>query len=309
MDLNFGMMAAGLAVGALVGLTGMGAGSLMTPILINVFGIPAGTAVGTDLVYAAITKTFGAARHHQLKNVSKELALWMAAGSIPAAILGTFSLYNLFGDNIDAWLPNVVGIALVFVGIGVAVRTFVTIRGLWDAAKLPTDGQLTTRHKVAAVAIGVVFGFVLGLTSVGSGVFFGMALVTVFPLAARRVVGTDVFHAMLVTGAAAAGTILWGHPNYAYVGSILIGSIPGILIGSHFTGLAPERLLRGLIAVVLAASGLKTLDAPFAAYAAGLAVIAVVAVVYVIQNGLLRSAPAEDVAAAPRPQPQRSPGF
>jgi uncharacterized membrane protein YfcA len=311
MDFNFGMMAAGLAVGTLVGLTGMGAGSLMTPILINVFGIPAGTAVGTDLVYAAITKTFGAARHHQLKNVSKELGLWMAAGSIPAAIVGTFSLYNLFGDNIDQWLPTAVGIALVFVGIGVAVRTFVSIRGLWDAGKLPTDGPLTRRHKIIAVSIGVVFGFILGLTSVGSGVFFGMALVTVFPLAARRVVGTDVFHAMLVTGAAAGGTILWGHPNFGYVGSILIGSIPGILIGSHFTAKAPERVLRGLIAVVLAASGLKTLDAPLWGYGAATAVVLLVVVIHLFQNGHMGAKKADDAKALPprQPQPQRSPGF
>jgi uncharacterized membrane protein YfcA len=258
--MNLGLMFAGLAVGLLVGLTGMGAGSLMTPLLITVFGIPAGTAVGTDLVYAAVTKTFGAARHTQLKNVNRELALWMATGSVPAAFLGTFMLYNVFG-NINAWLPDVIGYALILVGIAVAIRTFVTIRGLWDATKLPTDGPITTNHKILAVTIGAVFGFILGLTSVGSGVFFGMALVTVFPLSARRVVGTDLFHAMLVTIAAAAGTIIWGTPDFGYVGTILIGSIPGILIGSHFTAKMPQRALRGSIASVLALSGLKLLGA------------------------------------------------
>src|ERR1041384_4756225 len=109
--MNAGLMLAGLAVGLLVGLTGMGAGSLMTPILITFFGIPAGTAVGTDLVYAAVTKTFGAARHHQLKNVNRELALWMATGSVPAAFLGTFMLYHVFG-NVNAWLPHVIGFPL-----------------------------------------------------------------------------------------------------------------------------------------------------------------------------------------------------
>jgi len=258
--MNLGLMFAGLAVGLLVGLTGMGAGCLMTPLLITVFGIPAGTAVGTDLVYAAVTKTFGAARHTQLKNVNRELALWMATGSVPAAFLGTFMLYNVFG-NINVWLPDVIGYALILVGIAVAIRTFVTIRGLWDASKLPTDGPITTNHKILAVTIGAVFGFILGLTSVGSGVFFGMALVTVFPLSARRVVGTDLFHAMLVTIAAAAGTIIWGTPDFGYVGTILIGSIPGILIGSHFTAKMPQRALRGSIASVLALSGLKLLGA------------------------------------------------
>ena len=259
--MNPGMALAGLVVGLLVGLTGMGAGSLMTPILITMFGIPAGTAVGTDLVYAAITKTFGAARHTQLKNVNRELALWMAAGSVPAAIVGVFSLYHLFGGNINSWLPDVIGYALVLVGIAVAIRTFVTIRGILDATTLPKDGPLTKRHRVMALGIGAVFGFILGLTSVGSGVFFGMALVTIFPLSARRVVGTDLFHGMMVTLAAGAATILWGTPNFGYVGSILIGSIPGILIGSQFTARVHEKALRGSIATVLAASGLKLLGA------------------------------------------------
>jgi uncharacterized membrane protein YfcA len=259
--MNPGMTLAGLAVGLLVGLTGMGAGSLMTPILITMFGIPAGTAVGTDLVYAAITKTFGAARHTQLKNVNRELALWMAAGSVPAAIAGVFSLYHLFGGDVNSWLPNVIGYALVLVGIAVAIRTFVTIRGIMDVTKLPKDGPLTKRHRVMALGIGAVFGFILGITSVGSGVFFGMALVTIFPLSARRVVGTDLFHGMMVTLAAGAATILWGTPNFGYVGSILIGSIPGILIGSQFTARVHEKALRGSIATVLAASGLKLIGA------------------------------------------------
>ena len=287
MDINIGLIAAGLAVGLLVGLTGMGAGSLMTPILITVFGIPPTTAVGSDLIYAAITKMFGAARHHQLKNVNKQLGLWMGAGSVPAAILGVFTLYEIFpriGVNVDSVLLNLIGGILVLVGIAVAARTFISIPGLWDAGKLPTDGALNRNHKILALGIGLVFGFILGLTSVGSGVFFGMALVTLFPLAARRVVGTDLFHAMLVTVAAGLATLVWGHPNFSVVGSILIGSIPGILIGSHFTARAPERVLRGIIALVLAASGLKTLNAPLVAYMVGAAIILAVAAFYALRG-------------------------
>src|SRR4029079_13245544 len=124
MDINVGMIAAGLVVGLLVGLTGMGAGSLMTPILISVFGIPASTAVGSDLIYAAITKMFGAGVHHWQKNVNLEVAKWMAFGSVPAAFLGGYSLWHLFGGGVDDWLPEVIGISLILVGIGVAVRTF-----------------------------------------------------------------------------------------------------------------------------------------------------------------------------------------
>ena len=304
MDINTGMIAAGLAVGMLVGATGMGAGSLMTPILITVFGIPPTTAVGSDLIYAAITKTFGAARHHQLKNVNTELGLWMGAGSVPAAILGVFTLYEIFpriGIDVNNVLLNLIGIVLVIVGITVAARTFLTIPRLWSSDNLPTDGPLDTRHKVLAVTIGVVFGFILGLTSVGSGVFFGLTLVTLFPLAARRVVGTDLFHAMMVTVAAGLATIAFGAPNFSVVGSILIGSIPGILIGSHFTNRFPERLLRGSIAVVLAASGLKTLDADTRWYLIGAAVIAVIGAVYWMKEQRSVSA-----TQAPAAEPQRS---
>ena len=127
--MDFGLIVAGFTVGLLVGLTGMGAGSLMTPILISVFGIPATTAVGTDLVYSAVTKMFGAARHNQLSNVNRELAMWLATARARSAP-GTFALYNLFGDNVSTWLPNVIGYMLILVGIAVAIRTFVTIRGL-----------------------------------------------------------------------------------------------------------------------------------------------------------------------------------
>src|ERR1700761_8883430 len=150
MDINTGMIAAGLAVGMLVGATGMGAGSLMTPILITVFGIPPTTAVGSDLIYAAITKMFGAARHHQLKNVNTELGLWMGAGSVPAAILGVFTLYEIFprvGINVDTVLLDMIGGVLVLTALVVAARTFLTIPGVWDAGRLPEDGILTRRHK------------------------------------------------------------------------------------------------------------------------------------------------------------------
>jgi len=312
MDINSGMIAAGLAVGMLVGATGMGAGSLMTPILITVFGIPPTTAVGSDLIYAAITKTFGAARHHQLKNVNTELGLWMGAGSVPAAILGVFTLYEIFpriGIDVNSVLLNLIGIVLVIVGITVAARTFLTIPRLWSSDNLPTDGPLNTWHKVLAVTIGVVFGFILGLTSVGSGVFFGLTLVTLFPLAARRVVGTDLFHAMLVTVAAGLATLVWGTPNFSVVGSILIGSIPGILIGSHFTARAPDRMLRGIISLVLAASGLKLLDAPLWAYAGGAVVVLMVATAYMVrgrhQAAPGRPAPSPEPRHRLQPEPQR----
>jgi uncharacterized membrane protein YfcA len=186
----------------------------------------------------------------------------------------------------------------------VAARTFLTIPKLWSSDNLPTDGPLDTRHKVLAVTIGVVFGFILGLTSVGSGVFFGLTLVTLFPLAARRVVGTDLFHAMLVTVAAGLATLVWGAPNFSVVGSILIGSIPGILIGSHFTARVNDRLLRGIIALVLAASGLKTLNSPSVAYVIGAVIIVSVAGFYALRAARVNSVRAARVNSELNPEPQ-----
>jgi uncharacterized protein len=182
------LIAAGLVVGILVGATGMGAGSLMAPVLISLFSVSAVAAVGTDLLYSAGTKLVGGARHLTLRTVNVELALWMAAGSVPASVLGVITLNRLAaseGSAIQSDMKVVIGIALMLVAITVAVRTFVTIRGLWDASTLPTDADVGRHHRFLALGIGAVFGFVFGLTSVGAGAFFGMALVTVFPLSAR----------------------------------------------------------------------------------------------------------------------------
>jgi uncharacterized membrane protein YfcA len=156
----------------------------------------------------------------------------------------------------------VIGVALMLVAVTVAVRTFVTIRGLWDASTLPSDAEVTRNHRWLALVLGAVFGFVFGLTSVGAGAFFGMALVTLFPLSARRVVGTDLFHGALVTCAAAAASyFLLPSMRFASIGFLMLGSVPGILIGSQITVALPERALRGSLASVLALSSLKMLGA------------------------------------------------
>jgi uncharacterized protein len=259
------LIAAGLVVGVLVGSTGMGAGSLMAPLLISMFGVSAVAAVGTDLLYSAGTKVVGGLRHLSLRTVSVEISLWMAAGSVPASVLGVITLNRLAhsrGTAIQSDMKVVIGLALMLVAVTVAVRTFVTIRGLWDATKLPADGDVMNHHRVLALVVGVGFGFVFGLTSVGAGAFFGMALVTLFPLSARRVVGTDLFHGALVTCAAAvASYFLLPSMQVSSIGFLMAGSIPGILIGSQLTVALPEKALRGSLASVLALSSLKMLGA------------------------------------------------
>ena len=259
------LILAGLLVGVLVGATGMGAGSLMAPVLISMFGVSAVAAVGTDLLYSAGTKLVGGVRHWTLRTVNVEIALWMAAGSVPAAVLGVLTLNRLAakeGAAIQSDMKDVIGVALMLVAVTVAIRTFVTIRGMWDAAVPQVDSDIAHMHRYLALVIGIVFGFVFGLTSVGAGAFFGMALVTMFPLSAKRVVGTDLFHGALVTAAAAtASYFLLPSMRLSSIGFLMIGSIPGILIGSQITVALPEKALRGSLASVLALSSLKMLGA------------------------------------------------
>src|SRR4051794_14706301 len=248
---------AGLLIGGLVGLTGMGGGSLMTPLLIFL-GLPPVKAVGTDLAYAAVTKSFGAWRHHVLQNVNYDVAKWLALGSVPASVLGVFTLdrlESLLGSDPDAFVQTLLGILLILVGTGFALKSVLRPHASVDE---PAAG-LDRRQKAIAFGVGVVFGFALGLTSVGSGTFFGLALLLFFPLRASRVVGTDVFHAAMLVFAAALAHAVSGNVEWGSVSWILVGSVPGILVGARYTGRAPERALRMLLATTLTVSGVALL--------------------------------------------------
>jgi uncharacterized protein len=248
---------AGLLVGALVGMTGMGGGSLMTPMLILIFGFNPKTAVGTDILHGAIFKSFGAIRHRQLGNVHVPLAMWMLAGSAPLSLVGV-QIASSFSDTTQSTMSKVVGGALIVGGLGFAVKAF--LRGYVGEEDL----HLTRRHKIIAILIGASCGFVVGLTSVGSGTFFGLAMLLVYPLAARRIVGTDMLHAALLLWVAGAGHLIHGNVDLHAMGWLLVGSIPGVLIGSHYSIRIPERALRMSFAVVLVLSGIKLLEVPAA---------------------------------------------
>ncbi|HEV7564988.1 MAG TPA: sulfite exporter TauE/SafE family protein [Microbacteriaceae bacterium] len=248
---------AGLLVGALVGMTGMGGGSLMTPMLILIFGFNPKTAVGTDILHGAIFKSFGAVRHRQLGNVHVPLALWMLLGSAPLSLVGV-QIASSFSDSTQSTMSKVVGGALILGGLGFAIKAF--LRGYVGEEHL----HLTTRQKLIAISIGASCGFVVGLTSVGSGTFFGLAMLLLYPLAARRIVGTDMLHAALLLWVAGAGHLLHGNVDLHAMAWLLVGSIPGVLLGSHYSIRVPERALRMTFAVVLVLSGIKLLEVPAA---------------------------------------------
>jgi uncharacterized protein len=254
------LVVAGLGIGLLVGITGMGGGSLMTPILILLFGTSPTTAIGSDIAYAAVTKTVGGWRHLRLKTVSLPLALWMAAGSVPAAIAGVWAislLRNAYGDSLDDIVLTMLGIALVGVGLLVLIRTLF-IPQLADTER--EHFELTRAHKVSAVTIGATTGFVIGITSAGSGTLIAVFLIAYFRLTPRRVVGTDVFHAAILLWAAGLAHVAGGNVDFGIVGTILIGSIPGIWVGSHLTVRLPTALLRNALGLVMVLSALALFD-------------------------------------------------
>ena len=248
---------AGALVGVLVGMTGMGGGSLMTPMLILLFGFNPKTAVGTDILHGAVFKSFGAVRHRQLGNVHAHLALWMLVGSAPLSLVGV-QIASSFSDGTSSAMSRVVGGALIAGGVGFAAKTF--LHGKSDDAPL----ILSAQQKAIAVAIGAVCGFVVGLTSVGSGTFFGLAMLLVYPLTAPKIVGTDMLHAALLLWVAGAGHLLHGNVDLHAMAWLLVGSIPGVLVGSHLSIRVPERALRIAFAFVLVLSGIKLVGVPAA---------------------------------------------
>jgi uncharacterized protein len=268
----------GLLIGVLVGMTGMGGGSLMTPMLILLFGFDPKTAVGTDILHGAVFKSFGAFHHRKLGNVHVPLAMWMLLGSAPLSLVGV-QIASSFSTATQSSMGKVVGGALILGGLGFAIKTFV--RGTTKDAKF----DLTRRDKLFAVAIGASCGFVVGLTSVGSGTFFGLAMLLLYPLTAQRIVGTDMLHAALLLWVAGAGHLLHGNVDLHAMAWLLVGSIPGVLAGSHLSIKVPERALRVAFAFVLILSGIKLVEVPAATTI--IAVSSSVAILALLVRGMM----------------------
>jgi uncharacterized membrane protein YfcA len=252
---------AGLLIGSIVGLTGMGGGSLMTPILVIVFGFQPTYAVGTDIVHGAIFKSFGAVRHRRLGTVHARLTLWMFLGSGPLSLAGVgvaALIKSHYGDSAQSIESYAVGGALVVGGIGFLSKSFIK-RGIQPST---APFILSRRDKIIAVIIGSVFGFVVGLTSVGSGTFFGLVMVLVYPLTMSKIVGTDIFHAAALLWVAGIGHLISGNVDLHATAWLLVGSIPGVLLSSRFTVRLPDVILRLSLGTILVLSGLKLLKVP-----------------------------------------------
>jgi uncharacterized membrane protein YfcA len=280
---------AGLLVGLLVGMTGMGGGSLMTPLLILLFGFDPKAAVGTDILHGAVFKSFGALRHRMLGTVHARLALWMLLGSAPLSLVGV-EVASRFGDGADSAFQRLIGAALVVCGVGYLAKTLLRRMNVSDLPFL-----LGRRDKAIAITIGATCGFVVGLTSVGSGTFFGLAMLMVYPLTAQKIVGTDLFHAAALLWVAGASHLAHGNVDLHAMAWLLVGSIPGVLIGSNMSIRVPDRALRIAFATILFLSGLKLVEIP---HADAVIVVAVVVTATVLIAWSLRRLVVRRAAAA-----------
>jgi uncharacterized protein len=304
---DFALIAFGLGVGILVGMTGIGGGSLMTPMLILVFGVTPITAIGTDLAYAAVTKTVGGYKHWTQKTVDMRLSTWMALGSVPAAVLGVYVLDLLeqaAGQDFDDLLLTLLAVALLLTGAATLVRAF--LKSMHERER--DTIELETRHKVAAVVLGVCVGFVLGITSAGSGALIAVGLILLFRLTPTRVVGTDVFHAAILLWAAGLAHIVAGNVDFGLAGNILVGSIPGVWLGSHWSVRVEPAVLRTTLALVLIGAGIALL------IKAGLGIptwvivpfplgVVVLMIVTMVRSRKRREAAAQAESRAKRPEP------
>jgi uncharacterized protein len=258
---------ASFGIGIVVGLTGMGGGALMTPMLVLLFGVAPLTAVSSDLVAAAVMKPVGSVVHLRRGTVHLGLVTWLCIGSIPAAFVGVLAARSLgTGQDVQNGIRIALGIALLIAAIGLTVRAFMRLverarSRSGRAEPLPQDRPRVPVRGLPTLIIGAVGGFVVGMTSVGSGSLIIIALMALYPtLKASQLVGTDLVQAVPLVASAAVGHILLGDFQLSLTTSLLIGCVPGVWLGARLSAQAPGGLVRRALAFVLLASALKLLD-------------------------------------------------
>lgn len=244
----------GLLVGILVGMTGVGGAALLTPILM-MLGINPTVAVGTDLFYNSITKLFGTVQHWRQKTINFKLVLFLAMGSIPGSIvaISLLQLFELFFQNQEQLIKTFIGYVLVFVSAATIFQTYFSNHFKSRSGEPdPIEGK-----KVKTILIGGVLGFIVGLTSIGSGSLFALALLYIYKIKTSELVGTDIAHAFVLVSVAGFVHAGLGHVDFLLATNLLIGSIPGVLLGSYLSTKISAKPLRTLMAVVILLAGIK----------------------------------------------------
>lgn len=246
---NWQLSVCGFIVGALIGLTGIGGGSVMTPLMILVFHVHSALAVGTDLLYSSITKLFGTVQHVRQRTIHKGVLVRLVIGSVPGAILGSLVIALLAArmdpTGLNTWVGRVLGVVYVVAIAAMLWRLF--------SRKSQVAGESATDYIPTGklITLGLVAGFIVGMTSVGSGALYIAVLGVIFPMVGAKMVGTDIVQGFVVTGVAGITHLLFGNVDLWLVASLLIGSIPGILIGSRLTLRVPDAALQACLVIML----------------------------------------------------------
>jgi uncharacterized protein len=252
--MSMGIIIMGLCIGFMVGLTGVGGAALLTPILI-IMGINPSIAVGTDLVYNSITKLFGSIQHWRQKTINLKLVKYLAIGSIPSAIIavGLLHLFDSFFHNQEQVIKHALGYVLILVALTTLIKTFVKNKFEWN--KFQTKSLLEKR--TLTIFIGAILGFIVGLTSIGSGSLFAVAMLYLYRMGPSELVGTDIAHAFLLVTAAGIMHAQIGNVDYLLMVNLLMGSIPGVILGSTLSSKFPAKPLRTIMAIMILISGFK----------------------------------------------------
>ena len=291
--MNFTLALAGLGVGIVVGLTGMGGGALMTPILVLVFGVPPVAAVSSDLAASAVMKPFGGFVHARRGTVNWRLVRWLCVGSVPSAFCGVLLLRLLGNDSsVQHTIQIALGVALVLAASGLVLKSWISRRKGGDGPVEPI-----VVRPVPTLLVGAAGGLIVGLTSVGSGSLIIVVLLALYPkLRANDLVGTDLVQAIPLVFSAAFGHALFGDLKLDLAAAVLVGSVPGVLIGSRISSRAPAGLIRSALVIVLLASALKL----FNVNTVVVAVVCGAAVVIAVAAGVSKR------SARPAPLPQET---
>jgi uncharacterized protein len=291
--MDFGLTAAGLVIGFVVGLTGMGGGALMTPVLVIFFGVQPLAAVSSDLVASALMKPFGGFVHLRRGTVSLKLVGWLCVGSIPAAFSGVLILRALGSSaDIEGVVKKALGVALLLAAAGLISKAYLTLvsrsrkerasssgagKGSGGAAAPASGPADIVIRPVPTLLVGIIGGLVVGMTSVGSGSLMIIALLLLYPaMKMGQLVGTDLVQAVPLVAAAAVGHLLFGDFRLEVTGSLLLGAIPGVVVGAQASSRAPAGIIRRALALVLFASGMKMLGVPDVPLGITLVVVVVV---------------------------------
>jgi hypothetical protein len=255
---------AGFVVGCVIGLTGMGGGALMTPVLVIFFHITPSAAISSDVVASMVLKPIGGGVHLRRGTVNLTLVRWLAIGSVPSAFFGAYLISRIGGDEAGDTIKTILGIVLLLAAAGMVTKLVIQAK----RKALPPDQPMPASavRPVPTLLIGIFGGLVVGMTSVGSGSLMIVLLMLLYPmLSAREMVGTDLVQAIPLVAAAALGHLVFGHASFDTTTSVLVGAVPGVYLGAHISSRANDRYIRPVLVAVLVISSLKLLNVPNAA--------------------------------------------